>query len=101
MNYELIKKETGRKNGKYNYVVVDGNGQQISERVSDRDYVACTIHGQFYFGRLDLIGKGDHGRQLKFNAGYRRNDHDQLEFDPTAPRREATPIAYINQKISA
>lgn len=29
-----------------------------------RDYVACTANGEFYFGRLDLIGKGDHGKGL-------------------------------------
>lgn len=65
MNYKLIKTETGRKAAKYNYKVVDANGNVISDRNSNRDYVACTIYGDFYFGRVDLVGKGDHGRGLK------------------------------------
>ena len=26
--------------------------------------MACTADGSFYFGRLDLIGKGEHGKWL-------------------------------------
>lgn len=58
----LIKTVTGRKNGKYLYQVIDSDGKVISERRSNRDYVACTIHGNFYFGRIDLINKGEHRR---------------------------------------
>lgn len=28
--------------------------------------MACTANGEFYFGRLDLIGKGDHGKGLSY-----------------------------------
>lgn len=58
--YTLTK--TTLKNGKYHYVVIDNNGNIISERKSNREYVACTIDGGMFFGRLDLIGKGDHAR---------------------------------------
>jgi len=61
--YTLTK--TTLKNGKFHYVVIDNNGNIISERKSNREYVACTIDGGFYFGRLDLIGKGSHGTFIK------------------------------------
>ncbi len=76
MTYKLIVTETGNKSAKFNYVVVDENGTEISTRKSNREYVACTINGQYYFGRLDLIGKGDHGKHLKYYGA------------------NATPIAY-------
>lgn len=66
--YTLQVTETKNKSGKYHYQVKDAQGNVVSERKSNREYVACTIDGQFYFGRLDLIGKGDHGRQLKYCA---------------------------------
>jgi len=59
--YKLNKRE---KNGKFEYTVTDENGTIITKRTSARNYVACTIRGRFYFGRLDLIGKGDHGKIL-------------------------------------
>ncbi len=65
MTYKLTVNETKNKAGKYHYQVVDENGNVISERRSNRIYVACTINGGFYFGRKDLVGKGDHGRQIK------------------------------------
>jgi hypothetical protein len=63
MTYEL--KQTQLKNGKFHYQVIDENGNVISDRKSNREYVACTVNGSMYFGRLDLIGKGDHGRFIK------------------------------------
>lgn len=71
MNYELKKTETNKKSAKFLYEVIDENGNIISSRNSNRDYVACTIYGYFFFGRLDLIGKGDHGRFLKDWATYK------------------------------
>lgn len=65
MKYTLNVKETGNKAARYHYWVTDENGSVISERKSNRKYVACTANGRLYFGRLDLIGKGDHGRFLK------------------------------------
>lgn len=65
MSFKLTVKETGNKAAKYHYAVVDEAGKVISERKSNREYVACTIEGNFYFGRIDLIGKGDHGKMIK------------------------------------
>lgn len=60
--YILVKKVKGKK---YEYQVIDADSKAIvSKRTSAREYVACTADGSFYFGRLDLIGKGDHGKQL-------------------------------------
>lgn len=59
--YKLNKTVKGKK---FEYTVTDGNGKIISKRTSVNQYVACTANGEFYFGRLDLIGKGDHGKLL-------------------------------------
>ena len=59
--YKLNKTVKGKK---FEYTVTDGNGKIISKRTSVNQYVACTANGDFYFGRLDLIGKGDHGKLL-------------------------------------
>ncbi len=76
--YTLTK--TILKNGKFHYVVTDNNGNIISERKSNREYVACTINGDFYFGRLDLIGKGSHGRRLKHYLEYKLSvSDDQID----------------------
>jgi hypothetical protein len=56
---------TGNKVTKYHYTVMSESGEIVSERRSNREYVACTENGEFYFGRLDLIGKGDHGRKIR------------------------------------
>lgn len=61
-NYKLTA--TALKNGKTLYQVIDETGKVISKRTSTRNYVACTINGEFYFGRIDLIGKGDHGQRM-------------------------------------
>lgn len=76
--YKLNVKETNRKTGKYHYTITDETGEVISERKSNRTYVAATIDGQFYFGRRDLIGKGEHGKHVKRFAA-----------------QEQTPIAYL------
>ena len=66
MNYELKVTETKNKAGKFHYQVIDENGNVISERKSNREYVACTAGGGYYFGRLDLIGKGEHGMAIRY-----------------------------------
>ena len=68
MLYTLKVTETKNKAGKYHYQVVDENGTVISERKSNREYCACTVNGEYYFGRLNLIGKGDHGKNVKWRA---------------------------------
>lgn len=62
---KLIKQETGKKSAKFIYSIVDENGNVLTTRSSNREYVAATKCGCFFFGRLDLIGKGDHGRMIK------------------------------------
>jgi len=63
--YKLTVTETNNKACKYIYRVVDADNAVLTERRSNRVYVACTLNGAFFFGRLDLIGKGDHGRTIK------------------------------------
>jgi hypothetical protein len=76
MTYKLIKREIKfNKTSKYHYQVIDENGDMISERRSNREYVAATIDGKYYYGRMDLVGKGD----------YRKYG-------------ETTPIAYLETK---
>ena len=82
MNYQLNVKETGNKAGRFHYTVTDESGAVISERKSNREYVACTIYGNHYFGRLDLIGKADHGKTI----------NRQLSMNQTPE-----PIAYRNK----
>lgn len=53
-----------KKGSKFLYEVKDEKGNVISKRLSTRDYVACSASGEFYFGRLDLVGKGDYARRL-------------------------------------
>lgn len=65
ITYELIK--TVRRSNYYMYEVKDSTGKVISSRLSAREYVAATVDGSYYFGRLDLIGKGDHGRHIKWS----------------------------------
>ncbi len=78
----MKKTETGRKNGKYIYQVVDSNGNVKAERISNKDYVACTSGGTYFFGRVDLIGKGEHGYMI------RNTNCDRL-------RESITNIAYL------
>ena len=68
--YKLNKTVKGKK---FEYTVTDGNGKIISKRTSVNQYVACTANGEFYFGRLDLIGKGDHGKRLSHAAAILAN----------------------------
>lgn len=50
------------KGKKFLYEVKDEQGHLYAKRLSKRDnFVACTLDGSFFFGRIDLISKGDHG----------------------------------------
>lgn len=96
MIYKLIK--TNRKKG-FHYEVADEAGNIISQRNSEREYVACTADGSFYFGRIDLIGKGDHGKQIKFANGWGRNEKLELVPNRSQPMPERlerlNAIAYL------
>lgn len=81
MHYTLEKKETGNAKIRFVYSVVDETGNVVSTRRSNRNYIAATINGQFYFGHFDLIGKGAHGQQIRI-----------LEKE----NRDPVPVAYLN-----
>jgi hypothetical protein len=74
--YILSKQVKGKK---YLYTVKDENGNVVSTRTSARNYVACTADGSFYFGRLDLIGKGDHGKRLSHTAAKLANPEKEYK----------------------
>lgn len=71
MKYTLNAKEL--KNGKTIYQVMDENGVIVAKRTSVRKYVACTIDCSFFFGRVDLVGKGEHGAMLNRIEEYKYN----------------------------
>lgn len=75
--FKLTKTQKGQK---FEYVVTDNSGNVISKRMSNRDYVACTADGSFYFGRLDLIRKGDHGRMISLYMGKLANPVANYSF---------------------
>lgn len=53
------------KGKKFLYEVKDEQGHLYAKRLSTRDnFVACTLDGNFFFGRIDLIGKADHGKMV-------------------------------------
>lgn len=93
MNYELKITQTNNKAGKYHYQVIDENGVVISERKSNREYVACTVNGGMYFGRLDLIGKGEHGRFTKYFL-----EQSVITPETFAKRYAGTTYVYENVK---
>lgn len=94
--YNLNKKDTGRKSGRFHYTITDATGKILSERKSDREYVAATINGQYYFGRLDLIGKGDHGKQVKILAPDQQTPIAYLVAEPSAPVQEK-PVMTVDE----
>jgi hypothetical protein len=69
MQYKLLVKETQNKSARYHYTIVDESGKVTAERKSNREYAACLYDGSMFFGRIDLIGKGEHGRLLRFLDG--------------------------------
>lgn len=94
--YVLTRKEL--KGGKYLYTVTDETGQVISTRKSKRDYVACTIYGDFYFGRLDLIGSGEHGARLT-RAGVKKMRRSQHKDNATSAHKMAAYFNEVMEKV--
>lgn len=77
--YKLTRTEINTKSAKYLYQIVDQNGNIASERKSNREYVACSLSGWFFFGRLDLIGKGDHKKRMQNCIDYKQpNIHAEV-----------------------
>lgn len=89
-DYILTKTQKG---AKYQYQVIDTKTKKIiSKRLSARNYVASTANGEFYFGRIDLIGKGDHGKRLNMALlilnNPRKAYNDRLAYYAPSFRRE-------------
>lgn len=77
LTWKLRKIE--RKNGEFDYQVIDGAGEIVVTRRSKRDYVACFVYASkdaeggdkvhyaapFFFGRPDRVGKGDSANWIK------------------------------------
>lgn len=77
MNYELKVTETKNKAGKFHYQVIDENGNVISERRSNREYIVCTINGAFYSSKIGQIQKSAH---YKWCAQYASDKLGHTEF---------------------
>lgn len=60
METKVIKKVSKKGDIKYQYYV---NNKLV--RTSNREYVASTKDGAFFFGRPDLIGKGNYQKYLE------------------------------------
>ena len=84
-NYKLTATPKGNKTL---YQVIDETGKVISKRTSTRKYVACTIDGSYYFGRLDLIGKGEHGQTLARIQDNKDTSREKYESILKDTRRE-------------
>lgn len=84
--YILTKTIKGKK---FLYQVKDENENVISKRLSTREYVACTVNGEFYFGRLDLVGKGDYSRALACAQKYAKYSTLQYMADRSKRISEA------------
>lgn len=103
--YKLSKEQIGKS---FLYTVTDENNNVLSKKLSKRNYVACVARGDYYFGRLDLIGKGDHGKNLsrvrailqnpkKAYAEWRVTQYSLEDFTSDFKRRlaELNEIAYL------
>ena len=78
-----------QKGAKFLYEVIEvSSNKVVTTRTSARDYVACTISGEFFFGRLDLVGKGDHGRILNRSNAILSNPH-KVWLEDTESRSKA------------
>ena len=96
--YRLTKTEL--KNGKFLYEVKDENNNTISKRTSTRGhYIACTIDGQFYFGRVDLIGKGMHGQLLNQAIVAKSYSVEQWEKEREEYRKELNKCIAIERIV--
>ena len=62
--YVLRKSSVSRNLFLYEVVNVE-SGSVVASRTSSRHYVACTVNGEHFFSRRDLVGRGAHGRSLR------------------------------------
>lgn len=76
MNYELKVTEINKKNAKFLYQVIDENGNIISERKSNNEYVYCTINGYYYSSKLGNIEKN---KQYQSESKNPYSDEDRIK----------------------
>ena len=61
--------------------------------------MACSVSGEFYFGRLDLVGKGDYGKRLA-GAQKRANYSTSVYMaDREAVLKEARQCIAIERRL--
>lgn len=73
--YVLRKSSISRNRFLYEVVNVE-SGSVVARRTSSRHYVACTVNGEHFFSRRDLVGRGTHGRLLRdmeYRVAYNRS----------------------------
>lgn len=75
---KLVKTAKG---SKWNYQVVDENGNVLASRTSKREYVACSANGDFFFGRIDLVGKGFYSKSYDKAQKYANYTEEQYIAD--------------------
>lgn len=101
----LVKIETGkgRKAGMYLYQIKDESGRILLSRTSNKEYVAANYEGNFFFSRLDLIGKGDHGKRISHCLNGTGRDENTGKYVagmyPPKPEKAAAykNIAYLEK----
>jgi hypothetical protein len=76
MNYELKVTETNKKAGKFHYQVIDENGNIISERKSNNEYIYCTINGFYYSSKLGNIEKN---KQYQWESTNPNSDENRIK----------------------
>lgn len=68
MEKYILKKTKVR--GTNLYTVINEQGVVISTTKDKRDFVACTINGDFYFGRTNLVNKNGRARAKRLQNAY-------------------------------
>jgi hypothetical protein len=76
MNYELKVTETKNKAAKFHYQVIDENGNIISERKSNKEYIYCTINGFYYSSKLGNIEKN---KQYQWESNNPYSDENRIK----------------------
>lgn len=93
MEFKIIKKKVGNQ-GLFEYQVLDSEGKIIGKRTTERTYVACGITShpnksgdapqyivRNWFGRKDLIGKGESSRYFGKPGSYIAELNEDLPQD--------------------
>lgn len=85
------------KGKRFKYTVVRvSDGVEMSSRLSVRPgYVACTVNGNFYFSRIDLVGKAAHGRELSIATRQANYTVEQWHKDRESYARELRKCARL------